>query len=187
MTIFFHKSTVCNLYAGLKLKTTKYSYNSIFYRRFVSRCPQDPGKTHTKHKALWTWRLVSMRGQGNKDYYTTSLFLFQNIILLFFPGRVNGIPGKLGLNVITGLTGNRLCKRWEFNALTFQWSQTAHAQPFPFLTTLFILFCSLLFLPFSKHCMTRTTPGAPLNEDLCEWESRKYFDKVWGKNSRMSL
>ncbi len=37
-----------------------------------------------------------------KDYYVTSLFLFLNISVVFFPGRVNGgIPGKLGMNVIT--------------------------------------------------------------------------------------
>ncbi len=46
---------------------------------FVSRCPQDPGKTHKKYKALWTWRLVSKR----LDYYTTSLFLFLNISVVF--------------------------------------------------------------------------------------------------------
>lgn len=121
-----------------------------------------------------------------KDYYVTSLFLFLNISVVFSQeGSMVVFLGSLGWMLLLDLQGTDSVNLG--NSCSDISLIPVHAQPFPFLTTLFILFCSLLFLPFSKHCTTRKTPGALLNEDLCEWESRKCFDGLRKKLQNVTL
>lgn len=83
---------------------------------------------------------------------------FSWTLALFFPGRVNGIPGKLGMNVITGLTGNRLCKPWEF--MLWHFTDPKQLTHNLFLFWQHYLFCSVHYYSFLSQSIVRR--GRPL-------------------------